>query len=337
MQVDLNDPRLTSIMAEKNQTLTKVNNQYNQMVNDTDKYFNEQKDLAKSYEQTQKELQQQNTDFAIEKIEQQKDKAQKDYIKEQKGAYADYQKASNDYGVNAEQMAAQGLTNSGVSETSRTSMYNTYQNRYASARQTYNDAVLNYDNSIKDAQLQNNSALAQISYNALKEQLELGLQGFQYKNDLLNRQIETQQSIEQQYQSRWNTMLDQINKERQLAEEIRQFNERMALERQQMAMQYSSGGGYGGGGYEGIELTDTPKSAGEQYGYFSNGYQPKGITGHGAVSKTNKTVLTTKSSGKKKGEVQVQNVWKTPDGAQWYWDGVSRTYKKYNGQKVITL
>lgn len=324
MQVDLNDPRLTSIMNEKNQTLTQVNNQYNQMVNDTDKYFNEQKDLAKSYEQTQKELQQQNTDFAIEKIEQQKDKTEKDYIKEQKGAYADYQKASNDYGVNAEQMAAQGLTNSGVSETSRVSMYNQYQNRYATARQTYNDAVLNYDNSIKDAQLQNNSALAQISYNALKEQLELGLQGFQYKNNLLTQQIQTQQSIEEQYQSRWNTMLNQINQERQLAEEIRQFNERMALEREQMAMQYSSGS-------YGYDLNDTPLSAGEQYGYFSNGYQPKGITGYGEVQKTGQKMTITTTSGKNKGNVKVQNVWKTPDGTEWYWDGDSRTYKKYTG------
>lgn len=329
MQVDLNDPRLANIMSEKNQTLTKVNSQYNQMVNDTDKYFNEQKDLAKSYEQTQRELQQQNTDFAIEKLEQQKDKAEKDYIKEQKGAYADYQKASNDYGVNAETMASQGLTNSGVSETSRVSMYNQYQNRYASARQTFNDAVLNYDNSIKEAQLQNNSQLAQISYNALKEQLELGLQGFQYKNNLLTQQIQTQQSIEEQYQSRWNTMLNQINQERQLAEEIRQFNERMALEREQMAMQYASSN-------SGIELTDGGSVNGN-WGYFSNGYQPKGIDGHGAVSQTGNTVTIIKTDKKGNVTVNKQNVWKTPDGKKWYWDGNTRTYKKYSGQKSIAI
>ena len=336
MQVDLNDPRLQNIINEKNNTLSQVNNQYNQMVNSSDKFYEEQKNLAKDYAEIQKDIQQKNTDFAIEKIEQQKDKSEKNYIKEQKGAYADYQKASNDYGANAEQLASSGLTNSGVSETSRVSMHNTYQNRYATARQTFNDAVLNYDNSIKDAQLQNNSALAEISYNALKEQLEIGLQGFQYKNSLLEQQIQVQQSIENAYQNRWQNMLNQINTERELQERIRQFNEQMALERQQMARSYSSGGGYSSSG-GGIQLSDGNGSSGSQFGYFSNGYQPKGVDGYGAVSSTGKTVNIIKTASNGKVTINKQNVWKTPDGTKWYWDGNSRTYKKYNGQKGIAI
>ena len=319
MQVDLNDSRLTNIINEKNNALNSINNQYNSMINSSDKFYEEQKDLAKDYAEIQKDLQQKNTDFAIEKIEQEKDKSQKNYIKEQKGAYADYQKASNDYGANAEQLATSGLTNSGVSETSRVNMYNTYQNRYASARQTYNDAVLNYDNSIKDAQMQNNSALAQISYNALKEQLELGLQGFQYKNSLLEQQIQVQQSIENAYQSRWQNMLNQINTERELEERKRQFDAQIALERQQLAYKQAQ--------ESPINFTDGGGSAGDIYGYFNNGYQPKGIVGYGSVSKTGKQMTITD----KKGNVKVQNVWQTPDGSKWYWDGSSKSYKKYTG------
>ena len=333
MQVDLNDQRLQNIINEKNNTLSQVNSQYNQMINSSDKFYEEQKNLTKEYEQIQRDIQQKNTDFAIEKLEQQKDKSEKNYIKEQKGAYADYQKASNDYGVNAEMMATQGLTNSGVSETSRVSMYNTYQNRYATARQTFNDAILNYDNSIKDAQLQNNSKLAEISYNALKEQLEIGLQGFQYKNSLLEQQIQVQQSIENAYQTRWQNMLNQINTERELEERKRQFDAQMALEREQMSWQRSQSSG-GGGSYE---LTDGNGSSGSQYGYFSNGYQPKGIDGYGAVSSTGKTVNIIKTSSNGKVTINKQNVWKTPDGSKWYWDGNTRTYKKYNGQKDIAI
>ena len=172
-----------------------------------------------------------------------------------------YQKQINDYGVNAEQQAVQGLSNSGYSESSKVSMYNTYQNRIATARDSFNRSILNYDNGIKDAQLQNNSALAEIAYNALKSQLELGLQGFQYKNSLLESQLNAQQTIEQTYQSKWDSILDQMNKDREFAESVRQFNENLAFQKQQEAneqarwnKEYSAKYGSGSGSYE---LTDT--------------------------------------------------------------------------------
>ena len=213
MNIDYNDQRLKQVESDKQTALNNANNMYNSMINNSDKFYNDQIQASKDYAQKQQEIQQANTDFAIEKIEQQKQQAEKDYTKEQKGAYTDYQKQVNDYGVNAEQMAVQGLSNSGYSESSKVSMYNTYQNRVATARESFNRSILNYDNGIKDAQLQNNSALAEIAYNALKTQLELGLQGFQYKNSLLENQLNAQQTIEQTYQSKWDSILDQMNKD----------------------------------------------------------------------------------------------------------------------------
>lgn len=332
MAVDFNDQRLKAVTDEKNNALNNVNNTYNSMVNSTEQYYQQQVDASKDYAQKQAEIQQANTDFAIEKIEQEKEQAQKDYTKEQKGAYADYQKQVNDYGVNAEQMASSGLSNTGYSESSKVSMYNTYQNRYATARESYNKAVLNYDNGIKEAQLANNSALAEISYNALKTQLELSLEGFQYKNTLLQNQISTQQNIESLYQTKWQSVLDQINTENALAEQIRQYNETLAFQKQQAAQEQANwqktfNAQYGSG--SSVELTDGGSS--NSWGYFSNGYQPKGIDGYGAVSKTGQTVMVTKSNG----TLATQNVWKTPDGTKWYWDGSSRTYKKYNGKSKV--
>lgn len=331
MNIDYNDQRLKQVESDKQNALNNANNMYNSMINNSDKFYNDQIQASKDYAQKQQEIQQANTDFAIEKIEQQKQQAEKDYTKEQKGAYTDYQKQINDYGVNAEQMAVQGLSNSGYSESSRVSMYNTYQNRVATARDSFNRSILNYENGIKDAQLQNNSALAEIAYNALKSQLELGLQGFQYKNSLLESQLNAQQTIEQTYQSKWDSILDQMNKDREFAESVRQFNENLAFQKQQEAnsqarwnAQYGSSSNY--------ELTDGSGSSGSSYGYFSNGYQPKGIDGYGAVSKTGKTIMVTNT---KTGNVNTQNVWKTPDGTQWYWEGGSRTYKKYNGKSKV--
>lgn len=228
--INYNDERFKTVESDKQNALNQINNTYNNMINQSDKFYQDQINAANDYAQKQSEIQQANTDFAIEKINQQKEETRKDYLKEQTGAYVDWQKQSNQYGANAEQMAAQGLTTTGYSESSQVSMYNTYQNRISTARDSYNRAVLNYDNSIKEAMLTNNAALAEIAYNALKNQLELSLQGFQYKNTLLETQINEQQENEDRYHQRWQDVLSQMNTENALKEEVRQYNEKMAEE-----------------------------------------------------------------------------------------------------------
>ena len=235
--INYNDERFKTVESEKQTALNQINDTYNNMINQSDKFYQEQIDAAKDYAETQKQNQQANTDFAIEKIEQQKDQAHKDYVKEQTGAYVDWQKQSNQYSTNAEQMASQGLNNTGYSESSQVSMYNTYQNRVATAKESFNKAVLEYDNAIKDAQLQNNSALAEIAYNALQTQLELSLQGFQYKNDLLQVQIQQQQNTDDRYYSRWQDVLNQINTDNQLQESIRQYEQNYKLQQEQFEYQ----------------------------------------------------------------------------------------------------
>ena len=186
--VNYDDQRFTEVETDKKAALTEVEQTYGGMISQSDQYYNAQIDAAKQWADKQSQIQQEKTDFAIEQINQQKDQAKQDYTKEQSGAYVDWQKQSNQYGANAEQMAAQGMGGTGYSESAQVSMFNTYQNRVATARESYNRAVLNYDNAIKDAQLQNNAALAEIAYNALQTQLELSLQGFQYKNTLIIEQ-----------------------------------------------------------------------------------------------------------------------------------------------------
>lgn len=231
--INYNDKRFQQVKNEEAAELKKTNNTYNEMINSSSGYYQEMIDASKDYANKQSQIQQENTDFAIEKIEQQKDQAKQDYTKEQKAAYTDYQKASNQYGANAEALASKGMSNTGYSESSQVSMYNTYQNRYMTARDSYNRAVLNYDNNIKEAQLANNSALAEIAYQALQKQLELSLQGFQYKNTLLLQQLEAQREIDNTYYQRWQNVLQQINTENSLKEQIRQYNEKMAEEKRQ--------------------------------------------------------------------------------------------------------
>lgn len=233
MAVNYNDERFQQVKNEEATALKETNSTYNEMINNSESIYQEQINASKDWANKQTEIQQANTDFAIEKVNQAKDQAKKDYTKEQKAAYTDYQKAINPYGVNAEKLAEQGLQNTGYSESTRTNMYNTYQNRYATARESYNQAILNYDNSIKEAQLANNAALATIAYEALQKQLELSLQGFQYKNQLVLQKLEAVNQTKDRYYQRWQNVQQQINTENALAEQIRQYNESLAEQKRQ--------------------------------------------------------------------------------------------------------
>jgi hypothetical protein len=232
-EINYEDQRFKDIETGKQTALNNIDTTYGEMIGNADQYYQSQIDAAQQWADKQSQLQQEKTDFAIEQVQQQKDQAHKDYLKEQSGAYVDWQKQSNQYGANAEAMAAQGMAGSGYSESSQVAMYNTYQNRVATARESYNRAVLNYDNAIKDAQLQNNALLAEIAYNTLQTQLELSLQGFQYKNDLVISQTNKKLDVENQYYNRYQDVLAQINKENALAEQVRQYNESLLEEQRQ--------------------------------------------------------------------------------------------------------
>lgn len=254
--INYDDQRFSQVESEKTDALSDLEKTYTDMIDKTDSFYQSQIDASKEYADKQSQLQQEKTDFAIEKIEQQKAQAQKDYTREQSGAYVDWQKQSNQYGANAEQMAAQGMQNSGYSESSQVSMYNTYQNRVMAARDAYQRAVLNYDNSITEARLQNNSLLAEIAYKALQQQLELSLQGFQYKNQLVLDKTKQKLEVDNMYYQRYQDVLQQINTEHAMAEQVRQFNEKLAEEKRQYdeTMAYNkeksaSSGGGGGGSY----------------------------------------------------------------------------------------
>lgn len=222
--INYDDERFKTVENEKAEAINKSNQTYDNIINNADQFYDEQIKATQDWEQKQTQLQQEQTDFAIEKIEQEKDKSHKDYVKEQSGAYVDWQKQSNPYGAEAEKRAASGLNNSGYSESSQVSMYNTYQNRVATARETYQYAVVNYNNMIKEAQLQNNAKLAEIAYNSLQQQLQLGLEGFQYKNNLILEKATAEREIDNTYYSRWQNVLNQMNTENALAEDIRQFD-----------------------------------------------------------------------------------------------------------------
>ena len=169
------------------------------------------------------------------------------------------------------------------------------------------------------------------------------------------------------YYGRWQDVLNQINTENALAEQQRQFDAEMASRAAQLAEEQrqfnasvsgGSGGitgGSGGSSNYGSLVKSSSSNVGnynlysnglstpyyqgaynadrEKYGTFSNGYQPKGITGHGKLKDSGNDVqITTQvkygsSAGKKL--TLTQTVWKADDGTLWVWDGTKNKYVSY--------
>ena len=317
-EIDYNDSRFTEVEADKKAALNEVDVTYGNMIGQTDQFYQAQIQAAKDYADKQTKIQNEKTDFAIEQIEQQKEQTKKDYVKEQSGAYVDWQKQSGQYGVTAEQQAAQGMRNTGYSESSQVSMWNTYQNRVATAREAYTRAVLNYDNAIKDARLQNNAALAEIAYNALQKQLELSLAGFQYKNELIIAQSDKKLAVDSEYYGRYQDVLAQINTENALAEDVRQFNAQMSLEQAKFNYQKAQdaaeaakidkggsggGGGGGGGGDSNTKSHSSYVQAGQKAKMDSTAYVMEKIDGMIANGATKDQISNVISQGLRDGAI----------------------------------
>lgn len=395
--IDYNDKRLTDVKTTEQEALTNNSQTYDEMIGGVDERYQGIADTIQTNADKMAQVQQENTDFQIQQIEQQKQQAQKDYTKEQSGSYVDWQKQSNQYGANAEQMASQGMQGSGYSESSQVSMFNTYQNRVAVAREGLQKLIMNYDNNIQQAIIQNNSALAQIHSEASLKQAEILLEGFQYKNTLVQEKTNKELQLKQFYSNEYQNVLNQMNTENAMAENVRQFNEQQALEREQMQKSYE---------LQLAELTEKKRQFDEEmarmkklddeeakrkaeelriasqqaqaqiskikseakaytieddvisgggdivtnsaywngaraenvggYGYFSNGYQPKGIkignkTYELKSSGVQITFPTTDLWGNKK--TVTQTVWMA-NGKYYYWEGRENKYKtaKYDSE-----
>lgn len=205
------EDRLAQIEAEKDTALQEVKDTYEGMAQEAGAVFDKQIAGVEAYKDQQLQLQQDRTDLTVQQIEQQKEQAQKDYQKEQSAAYTDYQKQTAQHGVQAEQMAASGMAGSGYSESSRVSMYNTYQNRVAAARESYNQVVTNYNNAIAEAKLQNSSVLAEIANKALMQGLELSMQQLQYAQQMATQQLGAKMDVENMYHGRYMDEVSQQN------------------------------------------------------------------------------------------------------------------------------
>ncbi len=230
--VNYDDERFKQVENEKQSELDKYNKTYDNLINERNNFTNQQQQLVDQWENTQKDIANQNLQYQKDLIEQQRNKTEKEYQNEAKASYIDYQKEVDKYGVSRENVVSNGLSNSGYAESSKVDMYNTYQNRLATARKSLEDAGIEFDNAIREAQMSNNETLAQNALTALQNKLNIALEGFNYKTEQENNKLNWNNTINNNYYNRYKDVESQINYENETAEKIRQYNEQMARQKE---------------------------------------------------------------------------------------------------------
>lgn len=235
--VNYDDKRFKNVENEKQSELNKYNETYDNLINERNNFTKEQQDMVDRWENTQKDVANKNLEYQKDLIEQQRKKSEQAYQNEAKASYIDYQKEVDKYGVSRENVVNNGLSNSGYAESSKVDMYNTYQNRLGTARKSMQDAGIEFDNAIRQAQLSNDETLAQNALKALQDKLNIALAGFNYKTEQENNRLNWNNTINNNYYNRYKDVESQINYENETAEKIRQYNENMAFQKEQQRLE----------------------------------------------------------------------------------------------------
>lgn len=353
------DERYKQLQKEKQTAINESDKTYDTLLNENTALSNNVNDYIDKYQTTQGGIYDSQLQREQEKADLGKKKAEEEFNKEaiaSKNAYYDF---ANPYGVQRELQVQQGLGNSGYSETVKSQAWTAQQNRTAQARATMNQAKLQFDEDMKDARLNNDVLKAQLALDTLKMKQDETLRNFNYRSDMTQKRLANNQALDSEYSNRYNTLWSQINTEKQQKEDVRQFEEKMKYQRErdkiadnQWEKEYNLSrqrvNNSGGGPLidtTGINLTDnnqvsTPYYRGtinpdaNKYGTFSNGYQPKGISGHGNLSSTGYTWVndTQVKYGDEAGKNKTvkQTLWQAEDGTLWYWEGRENKYKQVN-------
>ena len=229
------EERYAKVETDRQNAINQSNQVYNDLISGNAALAQQQKDYINTWQNTQNEIADKNAAYQVELQNQNKEKAQKEFDREaiaSKNAYYDF---INPYGANAEIQAQNGLNNTGYSETTKLGAWNTQQNRTAQARATMNNAKLQYDNAIKEIELNRDTTKSQYALQALQQQLEAAVNEFNTSSQLRQSQLSNTQSLDSEYNDRYNTVWQQINTEKEQAEAIRQYEQNYALQKQQFA------------------------------------------------------------------------------------------------------
>lgn len=363
---------MANIENEKNTLLNDYNLNYQNQLTEHENLMNQQQAYIDKWAETEKENQQKQTDYNVNLINQNKAEAQKQTDSELGDAYIDYQRGLNQFGGNAEAMATNGLAGTGFAKNTDIAMNITYQNRVSTAKAALKKANTDYDNQIQQALLNNDASLAEIALQQMQQSYQLALQGFEYKTNLQNNKLAYEQSINDSYfnrsqtlQSRIDNYNDRISNINQMQVEIDENRKKQEQAYQQWLKEFEEekrqynknfnatyNSDINSGGFTDTTSNNLPITADDQYTYaksvfgndtntvnkkdyyFDNGYQPQYVNN----KKLSKVGVKVKEVfGNSLGsQIGNQNIW-SAGKKYYYWDGKTRDYVEIDGEALNKL
>ncbi len=146
------------------------------------------------------------TQMQVDSLARQKEDIDKEATQQNRALYQDYRKATNPFGQQAENLAGQGLANSGYAETTMSRLYNTYQNNITSTLNNARDLKADVDFQIQQARQNGDITLAQNALELYKQKMQLLSEEYDLRNN--REQFLYQKQQDALAQSNWQQEFD---------------------------------------------------------------------------------------------------------------------------------
>jgi len=185
--------------------LSVVNNQ-NTGYTDIDNLNKQQNELYDKAYETQQNIINTQTQQGIDEINRNKEKLNDETTKQNQALYTDYTKQVNPYGTTAESLAQNGLANSGVAESTKTNLYNTYQKNRTNTLNTAKNILAEYDAQIAQAKQNGNIQLAQSALELYNQKIDNLYNTYQLLQN--QKQFDYQKERDQILDNRWQQEFD---------------------------------------------------------------------------------------------------------------------------------
>ena len=173
---------------------------------DIDRLVNRQGQMLDESLQKQNDIINRQTQMQVDSLARQKEDIDKEATQQNRALYQDYRKATNPFGQQAENLAGQGLANSGYAETTMSRLYNTYQNNITSTLNNSRQLKADVDFQINQARQNGDITLAQNALELYKQKMQLLTEEYDLRNN--REQFLYQKSQDALAQSNWQQEFD---------------------------------------------------------------------------------------------------------------------------------
>ena len=191
---------------------------------DIDRLVNRQGQMLDESLQKQNDIINRQTQMQVDSLARQKEDIDKETTQQNRAIYQDYRKATNPFGQQAENLAGQGLANSGYAETTMSRLYNTYQNNITSTLNNARDLKADVDFQINQARQNGDITLAQNALELYKQKMQLLTEEYDLRNN--REQFLYQKQQDALAQRNWQTEFDY-----QKAQNDRNYNYQVTRDR----------------------------------------------------------------------------------------------------------